>query len=86
MAAKERVVLEIIEGGQWDEILDERVALLRAFSQAHCGELSKRSDGSAESALYCLYTGDEGGGDGAEAGHQYSELALRRRDVDLIFC
>ena len=46
--------------------------------------MCERTDGLSQTALHGFDTGNECGGDGADAGDQNSELTLCRSDVDLI--
>ncbi len=75
---------QIVEAGEGDEILDARAAAFGALPEADGGHLGDRADGFGELAFDGLHAGDESGGDGAHAGDQYPELALRRRDRNVV--
>ena len=73
---------EIVQAGQWHEVLDIRAASVGALAEADGGELRERTDGQAEPALHGLHTRDEGSGNSADTGNQNSQFALGRGDCD----
>jgi CheY-like chemotaxis protein len=72
--------LQAGERGQRDEIGDARRAVVGALAEADGAHLRERPDGLGDPPADHLDPGDEGGGDGAEAGEQDAELALDGRE------
>ena len=61
-------------------------AAVGAFAEPDGRQLGERADGLPEAPLDRFHAGDEGGGYRADSGNQDSELAVRGRDPDVIFC
>jgi hypothetical protein len=64
---------QVVEVGEWDELLDERVATLGSVAEADPGHLGHRADRVDPLLAGVEDTGDEGGGHGAEAGGEDAE-------------
>ncbi len=71
---------DVVEGGQWNEVADERRTVFGALAQADGAHLREGPDRLAEPALGELDAGDEGGGDGTEADGEDAEAAGGRGD------
>ena len=65
----------VLQLGEWDEVLDERRAIVGALAEADRGHLGERADGTARATADVLDAGHERRGHGAKAWCEYAELA-----------
>ena len=75
---------DVVKRGEWNEVLDKRIASLFAGSKADVCHLADRTEWSDPGLAGREDSGDERRSDGSEAGGQNSELPGRGRDFT--FC
>ena len=74
---------EIIQAGQWNEILDQGAVVFGAFAEADGSVLRQRADGPAQALLDQFDTRNQGRAHGAEARKQHAKLVSCRCDSHL---
>ena len=66
---------DVVEAGQRHELTDHRVAILVLGAETDVRHLADRADRRVQALAGGDHTGDEGGGNGAHAGREDTELA-----------